>query len=184
MPRCQICSRLTGCTCKGSWRNLACSPEHFQEYLQKNAGGMGNLSYKLRAFDGKAMWDIVDYVIETDNVKMVTDLENKSIYLRDTEYVIVLDSEKENLLKSYTAEEKYVKVNREDYDSKIKFLDGTIVTNNNISLSDDSSSDIEISTETGADISADIDFETKEISDGNNESKNVNFENNYRKKKF
>jgi hypothetical protein len=120
MAKCVICNGDTGCTCHGHWKNVACCIEHYQIYL-KREGVSGKVKYKLRAFDGKIMWDIMSYTIGADDIKLTTSLSGKILSLKETEYIFILNDQKHNLLRSYDDDGKYIRVEKQDYHNLLKF---------------------------------------------------------------
>lgn len=122
---------VKGCNCFNSWKNTACSREHYLLYMDefelrkssKPKGVTNTMAYKLRVFDGMYMYDVPDYEITKDDVIMQTGIEGRTISLADTEYLIVLSNEKATLLKTYENNGSYEVVNKADYETKIKFAE-------------------------------------------------------------
>lgn len=125
MPLCVICNKPTGCTCQGNWRNIACSYDHYIQFINKYEGVSGKVPYKLRCSDGRVMWDIKDYVIRNDDIEFITTMEGKTLGLSETEYLIILNDEKKNLLKSYIDNGEYIRIDKKDYHDVLKLSFGS-----------------------------------------------------------
>jgi hypothetical protein len=113
---------VMGCNCTSSWRNQFCSIEHYQQWAIEE-GGVKPV-YKLRAGVGtgnkEVVYDVTDYEVKNNTVELVTSVDGKILTLEDTEYLIVLGGEKENLLVGGVNDGEYVRVDKRDYKTKIK----------------------------------------------------------------
>ena len=118
MAECAICGGYTHCSRKDGWRNIACSLEHYQEFVQRN--GLKVAPYKLRVSDGRLIWDIKDYIVGVNDIELITTMDGKALSLYDTEYLIILNGEKQHLLRSYVDDGEYIKVVRDDYKKLLK----------------------------------------------------------------
>jgi hypothetical protein len=131
LPGCE--REVIGCNCPASWRNVTCSPEHFNKLMSepKYEGAQGSITaYKLRAGvtlnQKKVIYDIRDYIIETNNIQLITTKDGIILNLQDTDYLIILNNEKQYLLKEYVDNGSYLRVNKSEYERQLKFEPGPI----------------------------------------------------------
>ena len=61
---CKFCGiEIQGCSCVTGWRNLACSLEHYQKYMQSEGdNNMGKILFRIETINSKTD-DIISYDI-------------------------------------------------------------------------------------------------------------------------